>query len=116
MSSPDKNDEQALRKARSLDAWTIYCEVFHEMFGENATLELSPAVLMEFVDRVKAQILSVPSARKSTERVIEAARKAVKHNNFIVGMKDTDPGKGPMNYLADALAEFDASTDGSIAK
>lgn len=50
----------------------------------------------------------VPQSPK-VDAVIAAARKAVGQWNYTVGMKDGDPAKGPMNYLADALAALDIS-------
>lgn len=48
-SSPDK-------KERSLDAWKLYTSIFNEFFGDyEGAYTLSPAVLLEFADRLKAQ-------------------------------------------------------------
>lgn len=45
--------------SNGFDAWTVYCEVWHELFPRDVKVGLSPAALAEFADRV-------PTARSET--------------------------------------------------
>jgi hypothetical protein len=84
------------------DAWLLYCDVFHELYGPKVRVELSPSAMGAFAERLRA-----PSAGTSIKGdPLFAAYSALRST---LGLIVNNPGKFEPDFELEVRQAVDAA-------